>query len=112
VEIPLPDRDSRRKLVDLYGSGLDVVPADLESIIDRTEGVTASFIKELLRKATLIAAEDGRAPVTGQDVSAALDHLLSATAALTRTLLGVRGGGEHSPLASPRAWLEVFPPDG
>jgi hypothetical protein len=44
VEIPLPDAGSRRKLFELYGRGLDLAVADPQPIIDRTEGVTASFI--------------------------------------------------------------------
>jgi hypothetical protein len=111
VEIPLPDRDARRKLVDLYSRGLDLAVADLQPIIDRTEGVTASFIKELLRKATLIAAEDARTNVTEQDVHTALDELLSTTAALTRTLLGVPGQGDPAPHESHRVWIEDFPQD-
>jgi cell division protease FtsH len=111
VEIPLPDREARRKLIDLYGRGLDLEIADLQPILDRTEGVTASFVKELLRKATLIAAEDARRNVTEQDVNAALDELLSTTAALTRTLLGVPGRGDSAPPGSSRVWMESFPQD-
>jgi hypothetical protein len=75
-------------------------------VIMRTEGVTAAFIKELLRRAALIAAEDapsddpggpdapaGPAPlcVTDAQLSTALNQLLDVRSGLTRTLLGGRG---------------------
>jgi ATP-dependent 26S proteasome regulatory subunit len=53
VEIPLPDAAARERLIDLYARGLDLRLADLDAVVTRTEGVTASFIKELLRKAAL-----------------------------------------------------------
>ena len=58
----------------------------------RTEGVTASFLKELLRRAALLAAtrtaddRDWRCRPT--DLSGALDELLDTRNAMTRTLLG------------------------
>jgi cell division protease FtsH len=110
IEIPLPDREGRARLFELYGRGLELELADLSAVIDRTEGVTASFVKELLRKAALIAAEAGRSTVTDADVRRALDELLSRTSALTRALLGVPG--DEPPQRnrdSSHAWLESFP---
>lgn len=111
IEIPLPDRESRRRLLELYSQGLDFGAVEVEPVLDRTEGVTASFVKELLRKATLIAAEDGRRTIHAGDMQAALDELLSATAALTRTLLGVPGEGGPASQRSSREWIEEFPDD-
>jgi len=96
VEIGLPDADCRRRLVALYGEGLDLRLGDEARVVERTEGVTASFIKELMRKAALLAAEAGPAgnaepgPITVTDghLAAALDELLAEGAALTRVLLG------------------------
>ena len=112
IEIPLPDREARSRLFDLYGRGLDLALHDVPAVIDRTEGVTASFVKELLRKAALIAAEDGRRTVTDADVQAALDELLSQTNALTRVLLGVpdEDRAQQGPGAG-HAWIESFPAD-
>jgi hypothetical protein len=89
VEIPLPDGDGRRRLFELYSRGLDLAVTDVGAVVDRTEGVTASFVKELLRKAALTAAEAGRSTVTDTDVRTALDELLHSTSAMTRVLLGV-----------------------
>ncbi len=106
VEIPLPDAAARRRLIELYGRGLDLRLEDPGAVVERTEGVTASFVKELLRKAALVALEDGREHVTDADVSAALDELLSEGAALTRVLLG--SGGEDQPRPGTE-WIARFP---
>jgi hypothetical protein len=62
--------------------------------------VTASFIKELLRKAALIAAidqaGDDKIIVTDPHVTRALDELLDEESALTRILLGGRSGADAS----------------
>ncbi|MEU4672502.1 ATP-binding protein [Amycolatopsis sp. NPDC023774] len=52
VEIPLPDAAGRTALLALYSRGLKVT-ADLAPIVEATEGITASFVKELLRRVTL-----------------------------------------------------------
>ena len=96
AELPLPDAAARRRLIRLYQGSLVLDLADPEIVISRTEGVTASFLKELLRRAALHAAEDeesGDAPngplrVTDAHMSAALDRLLDTRSQLTRVLLG------------------------
>jgi ATP-dependent 26S proteasome regulatory subunit len=106
VEIPLPDADARRRLIDLYGRGLDLRLEDVDAVVARTEGVTASFVKELLRKAALVALEADREHVTDADVAAALDELLSEGAALTRVLLGSAGDDQPRPGSE---WMARFP---
>jgi hypothetical protein len=107
VELPLPDRESRRRLLALYARGLDLQLADENAVLDRTEGVPASFVKELLRKAALTAAESGRTTVADADVGAALDELLAETSALTRVLLGAGQPGETA-VPNPHEWMESF----
>src|ERR1700729_2670023 len=58
AELPVPDADARRKLIALSQGGLKLDLTDPDDVIKRTEGVTAAFIKELLRRAALLAAED------------------------------------------------------
>jgi len=97
--LPVPDAGARRRLLHLYRGNLQLDLADPDAVIARTEGVTASFMKELLRRAALRAAEeeDGDADgaplrVTDAHLSAALDQLLDARHELTRVLLGGRAG--------------------
>jgi hypothetical protein len=96
VELTLPDRDARRRLFDLYRAGLEVDTSGLDEVLERTEGVTASFLKELLRRAALLAAERTAAAdalaVSADDLTAALDELLDTRNAMTRVLLGGASG--------------------
>jgi hypothetical protein len=103
AELPVPDAAARLRLLRLYQGGLNLELSDPESVISRTEGVTASFIKELLRRGALVAAEedDGTADMTGAPIrvtdahlSTALDQLLDTRGRLTRALLG---GGPSEP---------------
>jgi ATP-dependent 26S proteasome regulatory subunit len=106
VELPVPDEDARARLIELYQGSLELELTDLSTVITRTEGVTASFIKELLRRAALAAAEaDADAPddapilVTDDHMTAALDQLLDTRSRLTQVLLGgaiSRGSGPRS----------------
>jgi cell division protease FtsH len=87
VEVPLPNARSRRLLLRRYGKPLGLAFADPKDIVDRTEGVSASFIRELLRKGTMNALTANQ-KVTERHVTQALDELFDAKAALTRSLLG------------------------
>jgi ATP-dependent 26S proteasome regulatory subunit len=108
VEIELPDAEGRRRLLELYGSGLDLRLRDAEAVVTRTEGVSPAFIKELLRKASLVAARepgDGELMVTDAHVSAALDELLGETSTLTRLLLGGATGRPPPTTRASMGWL-------
>jgi hypothetical protein len=118
VEINLPDPDGRRRLLALYGAGVDMRLADPGAVVARTEGVTASFIKELVRKSALVAARTdqghGRLTVTDGHVSAALDTLLDEGQGLTRALLGIARDadeGQATPQQPPSAagWFAYAP---
>lgn len=95
VALELPDAAGRRALFELYRGELRVDTSGLDDVIARTEGVTASFLKELLRRAALLAATrtaDDELAVSAADLSAALDELLDTRNAMTRTLLGSTPG--------------------
>lgn len=102
LEIGLPDADARRRLLRLYARSVPLTADDdvVEEVVARSAGVTASFVKELVRRAVLEAAmaqgDDGAGgggqavrEVTGEHLRHALDDLLDSTQALTRALLGV-----------------------
>jgi hypothetical protein len=67
---------------------MDAKFADLASVLERTEGVTASFIKELLRRAFMKTRAAGEATTTDEHLHAALDDLLDPDNPLTPALLG------------------------
>ena len=106
TEISLPDAGCRRRLIQLYGHGLDLRLEDADTVISRTEGVSASFIRELLRRATLFAAEEGgELTVTDRHVTAALDELLVSGGTLTMRLLGGEPPAEPGPGPMPPQWF-------
>ena len=97
VEIPLPDAEGCRHLFRLYGERVGLPADSLEAAADACGGVTASFAKEAVRRAVLLAAEAGH-PVGPDDLTAALDELFDSRNALTTRLLGAADGhdGEES----------------
>jgi hypothetical protein len=111
LELPMPDADARRRLLALYGRGLELRLADADAVVARTEGAPASFFKELLRSAAIAAADAGSTTVTDAHVTAVLDELLAEGAKLTRVLLGAEApGGGVAP--TPHEWLEGLPGPG
>jgi DNA polymerase III delta prime subunit len=93
VEIALPDAAARQRLLTLYGQNvpLALTEQEVNLAVERTDGTTASFLKELIRRSVLESLhEDPELPtVTGAHLARALDDLLDAAQAVTRTLLGV-----------------------
>jgi len=93
VEIALPDAPARRRLLRLYGQNvpLALTDEDVDLAVERTDGTTASFLKELIRRSVLESLhDDPELPaVTGVHVARALDDMLDDAQAVTRTLLGV-----------------------
>ena len=83
----MPDADGRRELLRLYGGHLFGAEA-ISVAAARAEGTTASFTKELVRRAVLAAALADEPP-SDDHLGVALDELLSDAQRLTRSLLGV-----------------------
>jgi ATP-dependent 26S proteasome regulatory subunit len=97
VHVRLPDAEGRRRLLDLYRGGLDLDTSRVDDVLSRTDGVTASFLKELLRRAAVIAADEapdseGRLHVSADDLDRALEELLDTRNQMTRAVLGFRDG--------------------
>lgn len=89
IEFPLPDEEGRRKLVKLYSKGLEVPEEVINDIVRRTDGVSAAFIKELMRRSAqfhLERAETGTISI--DDVSGALEEMVFSGGSLNRKLLG------------------------
>jgi SpoVK/Ycf46/Vps4 family AAA+-type ATPase len=91
LEIPLPDAGGRRRLLGLYGAGIEIDAASADQLVERSDGVSGALIKELVRQAWLRAALEDREPPTAQDLRHVLDDLLEERSTLTRRLLGQRG---------------------
>jgi ATP-dependent 26S proteasome regulatory subunit len=92
VELPLPDTDGRRRLLALYGEGLQLSSTVDDTLLAALEGVSPAFIRELLRRAALLSAEgsEGALRVTADHLHRALQELRHGADELTHTLLGAR----------------------
>lgn len=114
LELPLPDADGRRRLLELYARGLVLEGVDLDAVVQRTEGATPAYIKELLRKAALSALEAGASGVRQEHFEAALGELAQG-GRLAERILGFRpdqpplGGGPGFPPTAPRPIATGFP---
>ena len=103
VELPLPDAIARRRLLRLYAHGIALEEDAEEEIVERIEGVSGAFIKELMRQAALRATLRDGQQATMADIRAVLDELLDDRSALTRRLLG-------QPAEGPPAETTTAPP--
>ena len=65
--LPVPDADARLRLLHLYQGTLVLDLSGPDAVIGRTDGVTASFMKELLRRAALRAADESEHEDAGTD---------------------------------------------
>jgi hypothetical protein len=115
VELPLPDAQGRRRLLQLYARGLKLADVDLDAIVARTEGATPAYIKELLRKAAVLATAESTDGAEHADVVVTAAHLETALAELdeggrlAQRLVGLRpseltpGAAELAPPMRPMA---------
>jgi hypothetical protein len=92
IEFPLPDEEGRAKLTKLYSRRLDISEELLGAIVSRTKGVSAAFIKELMRRCAQFQIELSQGPVLSPAaVDAAIEEMLFSGGSLNRRLLGGQG---------------------
>lgn len=98
VHIDRPDEEARTRLFRLYAAAapLELTDELVELVVQATPGVTASFLKELVRRSVLNAARDGTTPlvVSPDNVQRALAELWDGTQSVTRALLGSHAGDD------------------
>ena len=92
IEVPLPDELGREKLVRLYGANLNLSDTLTSEAVARTEGVSAAFIKELMRRTAQSSLMRGDSTVTSEDLAEALNDMLFSGGRLNVRLLGGAGG--------------------
>jgi ATP-dependent 26S proteasome regulatory subunit len=97
IEFPLPDTAGRRKLVALYSQGITLSESVVDETVRRTDGVSAAFIKELMRRTVQFHIErDGTGEVSHDDVDDALNEMLFSGGSLNLKLLGAGGPEQQS----------------
>jgi ATPase family associated with various cellular activities (AAA) len=102
ARLPLPDAAARRRLLRVYQGHLQFSRATAATVVARTDGVSASFMKEVLRRAALHAAArpvrpaapggtagpDAPLRVSARHFTRALEELLDSSQAVPGLLPG------------------------
>lgn len=101
VEIAAPDAAGRDRLLRLYGADAGLAELDLTTTVEQTDGLTATFLRELTRRAVIAAAlarpEDAPIRLRQSDLDTAVAQLQTSRARLTRALLGQDRGIAEPP---------------
>jgi hypothetical protein len=92
VELPVPDARGRARLLELYARGLTLEGVDFARYVEKTDGASPAYIKELLRKAALLAAIAGSKVVKPEHLDAAMDEL-AAGGELAKRIVGFGTSG-------------------
>ena len=91
IEFPPPDETGRQKLFSLYAADMQLNEALMRDIVKRTEGVSAAFVKEFVRRSIQFHIErDGDGNLSNDDINRALDEMLHAGGVLNQRLLGAQ----------------------
>ncbi len=68
VNFPKPDRKMRADILRVITRRMDIASFDPEDVADRTEGLTGSDLRMVLREAVLEALTEGRTELTQEDI--------------------------------------------
>lgn len=113
IEVPLPNADCRRQLLERYCHGLCVEGVNWQRLVDQLQSVNAALIRELVRRAALLAtidqAEVDNVVVHDKHFQEALDELLHSNA-INRRLLGFAGSA--APVGTPDSLRRATGPLG
>jgi len=89
IEFPLPDSEGRDKLVRLYSRGAKISDDLIRHVTNRTDQVSAAFIKELMRRSVQFQLERENAEsISRGDIDNAMDEMLFSGGSLNVKLLG------------------------
>lgn len=90
IELPLPDAACRQRLMALYGRALTFEDGAEADAVALSEGVSAAFMKEMVRRlAQRALARDGSAQVRRDDVAAVFGDATSRPSRLNRRIVGI-----------------------
>ena len=99
IEFPLPDERGRRQLVQLYSKGVELDELTLANVVQRTQGVSAAFIKELMRRSVQFnITRNGDGRLNAADLDQALDEMLISGGSLNLKLLGATKAVPQTPV--------------
>ena len=90
IEVPLPDRSCRERLIHLYGHALAFEDGAVAEAVSRSEGTSAAFRKEMVRRlAQRSLTRDGTSRVQRGDVVAVFGDATSSANRISRRIIGM-----------------------
>jgi proteasome regulatory subunit len=75
IEIPLPDEDSRKAILEVHIKGMNTQRVQIKRIVEKTQGYSGAELKATCVEAGMIAIRDNRSTVTNADLLAAVSRL-------------------------------------
>lgn len=75
IEIPLPDEDSRKAILEVHIKGMNTQRIQMKRIVEKTQGYSGAELKATCVEAGMIAIRDNRSSVTNADMLAAVNRL-------------------------------------
>jgi proteasome regulatory subunit len=75
IEIPLPDDDSRKAILEVHLQGMNTQRVQMKRIVEKTKGYSGAELKATCVEAGMIAIRDNRSTVTNADLLAAVNRL-------------------------------------
>lgn len=75
IEIPLPDDDSRKAILEVHLKGMNTKRIQMNRIVEKTQGYSGAELKATCVEAGMIAIRDNRSVVTNSDLAAAVARL-------------------------------------
>ena len=101
VEVPLPDRDARRQLLQAFGRNVRL-PTDLDRVVDATRDASPAMLKEIVKRAVVMAVDraggEGEVAVEEGDLLLAVAQVQALREPLVVGAMGFRPGlpdGQH-----------------
>jgi cell division protease FtsH len=75
ITVPLPDKSSRKKILEVYAKTKQLINVNLDWIAELTSGFSGAQLKNLLNEAAIYAARLGKVQITTENIMSALDKL-------------------------------------
>ncbi|RZI98515.1 MAG: ATP-binding protein [Brevundimonas sp.] len=89
IEVPLPNLDCRRRLIELYGVSLSFEPGTVEAAAGQTDGASAAYMKEFVRQIAQTSLErGGGGRISAEDVKTVLADTIDNSNLLGRRTIG------------------------
>ena len=75
IEIPIPDDDSRKAILEVHLKGMNTKRIQMKRIVEKTQGYSGAELKATCVEAGMIAIRDNRSTVTNTDLLDAVTRL-------------------------------------